>query len=343
MPRPNEPSYAHAALAGLAGGLAFGLVIDLAMGEMAAIGALVGAPGAGWLVHLAFSATFGVAFAALLRFSGLHIPTTMPPTDRSWPVLAAGLAWGAGLWLVAAGVVMPVWQQQMGLASPGVPNLAVLSLAGHLVYGIVLAGGLLVLADPHPTRPGADAVAGGLAVVLVVAAVVPAASAPTGTAGAPTTFEVTWTTEDHELDAATRTVGLQGGEASFAFDVSRRNLTAARFHVIVTVPASHVGSDDVTATVEGPDGSTDEARASIDPGGSRAELDLNVSLAEVPDVDTVRANSTDEARHVLAMRYTATTGIGSWNLTVSIDHTGAGGDHDIEARPTLADWHVEVR
>jgi len=49
-----------------------------------------------------------------------------------------GAAYGVVLWLVAAPVLMPLWLGALGLDAQSVPNLDAASLAGHLVYGVVL-------------------------------------------------------------------------------------------------------------------------------------------------------------------------------------------------------------
>ncbi len=55
-----------------------------------------------------------------------------------------GAAWGAVLWLVASGLVMPIWLNIVGIATP-VPNLSPNSLLAHLLWGTVLAIGTHVV------------------------------------------------------------------------------------------------------------------------------------------------------------------------------------------------------
>lgn len=51
-----------------------------------------------------------------------------------------GVGWGVVLWLVAAGVVMPVWLTLVGVPAQ-VPNLSLHGLVGHVVWGTALGLG----------------------------------------------------------------------------------------------------------------------------------------------------------------------------------------------------------
>ncbi len=46
----------------------------------------------------------------------------------------------AALWLVAAGLVMPIWLRVLGVRTP-VPNLTAAGLIGHVLWGLTLGGG----------------------------------------------------------------------------------------------------------------------------------------------------------------------------------------------------------
>lgn len=121
---------------GLAGGLLFGIMISMMMTEVmeSAIPALWGLQGgiAGWFIHMVNSAIFGVVFAAIVGY-GLKDRVTY---GRS---IGVGLVYGLVLWIVAAAMVMPIWLQAVGFAgAPAFPNFDVMSLVGHLVYGLVL-------------------------------------------------------------------------------------------------------------------------------------------------------------------------------------------------------------
>ena len=131
-------SWQYGVEAGLIGGLVMGVVFSLLMPPVIenAIPALVGLSGgiAGWVVHMSISAVFGVVFVAALAQ-----PRIGAVADSAGGVVGLGLAYGAILWVVAAGIVMPLWLSAVGFPSPPpLPNLAVMGLFTHLVFGLVL-------------------------------------------------------------------------------------------------------------------------------------------------------------------------------------------------------------
>ena len=126
------------ALAGLAGGLIFGLMMAVTMPPMMAmIGSLWGMPNLGWLVHLVNSAIIGAAFGGLL---GRLV--------KGWGS-AGGLGAGYGFlwWILGPLLIMPIWMGMgpMFAMAFQMPNL--MSLAGHLFYGVVT--GLVYKAIAH--------------------------------------------------------------------------------------------------------------------------------------------------------------------------------------------------
>ncbi|SER43807.1 histidine kinase [Natrinema salaciae] len=132
-------------IGGLVGGVAMGLLMLSGMPDAMemAIPALFGQEGvvAGWGIHLFNSVLFGLVFVTLLTR-----PRIRGHVENRWRVLGASLFYGAVLWIVAAGVVMPVWLNVIGFAgAPPLPNLALPSLIAHLAYGLVLGGTYLVL------------------------------------------------------------------------------------------------------------------------------------------------------------------------------------------------------
>jgi uncharacterized membrane protein YagU involved in acid resistance len=123
-------------VAGVAGGLAMGVMLTVQMTPVieVAIPAMYGLTGglAGWVMHMAHSAVLGVAFAAAASAA----PSLAADQRRT---VGAGLAYGAVLWAVLAVLVMPVWLGAVGFpGAPPFPNVSVMSLVGHLVYGAVL-------------------------------------------------------------------------------------------------------------------------------------------------------------------------------------------------------------
>ncbi len=136
-------------VAGLLGGVVFGGMMQMMsaptpqggqMPMMAMVAMVVRSDSAlvGWLYHLFNSAVIGALFGWML---GDRVQT-----------LFAGLGWGAvyGIvwWILGALILMPVF---LGM-SPFAPLLmepmrpvAMGSLVGHLVYGIVLGAGSVIL------------------------------------------------------------------------------------------------------------------------------------------------------------------------------------------------------
>lgn len=107
----------------------FGLMMSMAMPPMlGTIGSLVGAPGLGWLVHLVFSAIIGAGFGL---FFGRWV-------TASWGQ-AAGLGMGYGLiwWILGPLLIMPMWMGMGPMLSHALDVSNLLSLMGHLVFGLV--------------------------------------------------------------------------------------------------------------------------------------------------------------------------------------------------------------
>jgi len=134
----DNASWQHGVEAGLIGGLAMGVLFSLLTPPVIenAIPALVGLSGgvAGWVVHMSNSAVFGVVFVTALKQ-----PRLAGVAESPGGVVGLGLAYGAILWVVAAGVVMPLWLSAVGFPSPPpLPNLALMGLLTHLVFGLVL-------------------------------------------------------------------------------------------------------------------------------------------------------------------------------------------------------------
>lgn len=129
-----ERTWSSAIVGGLAGGLAFGVMLHL-LGMMPVIGALYGmeSAAAGWVAHLFHSVVFGLVYAGVVG-----TPRFAEYGRRESTGAVAGAVYGAIIWFVAAGFVMPIWMSVLGVAAPPVPNLDPMSLVGHLVYGVIL-------------------------------------------------------------------------------------------------------------------------------------------------------------------------------------------------------------
>ncbi len=119
---------------GLVAGVAMGILSETLTGLLPVIGSLYGVadPIVGWVTHLFHSVVFALLFAAgYVHFRGGH-------SGRSTVSgILAGTGWGVILWLVAAGIVMPVWLRLLGVPT-AVPNLTAIGLFTHVVWGVVL-------------------------------------------------------------------------------------------------------------------------------------------------------------------------------------------------------------
>jgi hypothetical protein len=143
-------------VAGLAGGLVFGAVMALMavptpdgmkMPMMAMVAKVIRSDSllVGWIYHLFNSAVIGALFGWLLgaRVTGM----------------GAGLAWGAlyGIvwWVLGGLILMPVFLGMPAFAPlKMMPMIAVGSLVGHLIYGLILGGSYAVLRRPASAPAG---------------------------------------------------------------------------------------------------------------------------------------------------------------------------------------------
>lgn len=119
--------------AALLGGAVMGAFVQVTAGVIPVIGALYGVadPLVGWLTHFFHSVVFGLVYAGLVG---------VLPWGRSEALLGrvvVAVGWGLALWLGAAGVIMPIWLNLVGLQAP-VPMLTLPALGGHLLWGLTL-------------------------------------------------------------------------------------------------------------------------------------------------------------------------------------------------------------
>jgi signal transduction histidine kinase len=131
--RPAAPHLAVILLAALLAGVAYGVAAEAVGGSVSIIGVFYGVESTvvGWLTHQFHSVVFAFAFAGLVTF----LPEG---SRRSLPAyVAVAVGWGLVLWLVAAGVVSAVWLRLLGIPAT-IPSLTLVSLAGHLAWGVSL-------------------------------------------------------------------------------------------------------------------------------------------------------------------------------------------------------------
>jgi len=137
---------AQGAGGGLLAGLLFGVLLQFGLGRMVTVGALLtlGEPSltAGWAFHTVNSAVFGGLYALLTLWRRVRPLATTPASGA-----ALGAGYGTLLWLVNIGFVWPLWLGAVGYTAPPIPNLAVLPLVGHLLYGVGLGAMFGTLAE----------------------------------------------------------------------------------------------------------------------------------------------------------------------------------------------------
>jgi hypothetical protein len=136
-------------VAGLLGGIVFGVMMQMMnaptpeggqMPMMAMVAMVIGSSNVivGWLYHLFNSAVIGAIFGWLLGARAQSF--------------VAGFGWGAAYgfvwWVLGALILMPVFLGMPPFApvqmEPMQP-VAMGSLVGHLIYGIILGGGFVML------------------------------------------------------------------------------------------------------------------------------------------------------------------------------------------------------
>jgi hypothetical protein len=136
----------YAALAGLGAGVVMGGLLQVLTGGITVIGALYGGQSlaVGWVAHLFHSVLFSAVLIGALQRSELERVLGTPHE-----ALGLGVGYGALLWVVGAGLVMPAWLNAVGIVTP-IPNLRFPSLAVHLIWGGALGALLHLLPISRP-------------------------------------------------------------------------------------------------------------------------------------------------------------------------------------------------
>jgi uncharacterized membrane protein YagU involved in acid resistance len=121
----------NGALAGIAGGMVFGMLMAM-MGMLPTVAKLAGSdsPVVGGLVHLVISAGTGALFAAIV------------PATRLGALLGAGAVYAMIWWVLGPLVIMPA---RLGMPLFTINQTAIMSLMGHVIYGLVTAAVLFGL------------------------------------------------------------------------------------------------------------------------------------------------------------------------------------------------------
>jgi signal transduction histidine kinase len=129
--RRAVPHLAVAFAAAVIAGVFYGLSAEATGGSIGIIGVLYGVESAvvGWITHEFHSVVFGFVFLGMVSQLPARYSTHLPA------YVAVGTAWGLVLWLFVAGVVSPIWLRFVGIPAP-IPNLSVVTLVSHLVWGV---------------------------------------------------------------------------------------------------------------------------------------------------------------------------------------------------------------
>ena len=149
-------------LGGIIGALAFGSLIWLFDPEIvrAAIPGIYGFEATGlygWGIHLVHGAILGLVFGFLVtREFILGIIRTGAETDAlenrsDWArVTAAGFVYGLAIWAILPVIALPMWTAAAGAeAAADFPAIAVESMIGHLIFGLVLGLVFATTVDLH--------------------------------------------------------------------------------------------------------------------------------------------------------------------------------------------------
>jgi signal transduction histidine kinase/uncharacterized membrane protein YagU involved in acid resistance len=133
VPGVSPPEIVVAVGSALVAGAAMGIAMDTAGLGIPIIGALYGIEDlvVGVISHEFHSVVFGLLYAGILSAA----PAAYSQGLRNRITIALGL--GLCLWLIAAGLVMPLWLRLLGQPAT-VPMLTVPALIGHLIWGVTL-------------------------------------------------------------------------------------------------------------------------------------------------------------------------------------------------------------
>jgi len=130
----------RAVLAGIVGGVVFGVPLQFLIERMGAIGALYNGGDAsvviGWVAHLFHSALFGVLLGLATETRPLR-----PTMERGHAHAAlVGLGFGAVLYATNIAFLWPFWLDTVGYAPAAgwtIPHTPARPLFGHVLYGVI--------------------------------------------------------------------------------------------------------------------------------------------------------------------------------------------------------------
>lgn len=155
------------ALGGALGAVAFGVLMWLFDPDVvaAAIPALYGfdpSTGLGMALHVFHGVLLGLLFGFVVtRPTVRAVVRTDVETDAlaetglALRVVAAGFVFGLALWAILPVIALPVWTGPIGPEAAGeFPAVAVESMVGHALFGLVLGLVFAVTVDPYERPAG---------------------------------------------------------------------------------------------------------------------------------------------------------------------------------------------
>lgn len=138
-PLKGHSSWKRGAVAGcfatiVMGGFIMAMDLELLQTAIAGLYAQEGNLAAGWAAHLLHGTIFGLLFAAIVSE-----PTIAGATRHPWKIVAVSTVYGLILSVAAAGIIMPIWLQAVGLSEiVSLPHVTRPMVLWHLVYGACL-------------------------------------------------------------------------------------------------------------------------------------------------------------------------------------------------------------
>lgn len=147
MTRSVRNNLAIGALAGIMGGLAFGIVM-VNLGMLPLVAGLIGSESStiGFVIHMAISIFVGATYGALFRTS----------TAGYGVNLMGGLAYGLVWWVLGGLTLFPLFLGEGVRWSSEAARAALPSLVGHLFYGGIAGLAFQAMADVMGLQPAAE-------------------------------------------------------------------------------------------------------------------------------------------------------------------------------------------